>query len=47
MATQTVTTAQPSLFKRIGKKAYRVLALMTEGAYQSYQAQRAPYYSTI
>lgn len=46
-ATSTSASVQSSLFKRIGTKAYRVLILMSEGAYKGYQAQRAPYYATV
>ncbi|MBB3141029.1 hypothetical protein ACGTN6_14955 [Halomonas sp. THAF12] len=38
----TTSTARPSLLKRIGKGAYRVLEVMTESAYRGFQA-RMPY----
>ncbi|MBB3191903.1 hypothetical protein [Halomonas cerina] len=46
MTTQTVadptaTIAQAPLHQRIGKAAYRVLELMTESAYQGFQARTA------
>lgn len=37
----TTATARPSLTKRFGKRAYRVLEVMTENAYRNFQTRMA------
>lgn len=46
MTTSTAATASPSLTKRIGKLAYRMLSTMTESSYQGFIAREGYRYAT-
>ncbi len=37
----TTSATRPSLARRFGKRAYRVLEMMTENAYRSFQTRMA------
>ncbi|WP_277811323.1 hypothetical protein [Chromohalobacter canadensis] len=40
----TISTARPTLLKRFGKHAGRVLGMMTESAYRGFQARTSSSY---